>query len=384
MPYTILKKRAVYLLFAIPLFAGCGAPQAQPPIQTPPPAPLVVSCIKWPTLNASDSSRVQEIFKATLSPDGSLTTETHEEFWSILDRYGVICEGELQQIKQVLVAASECQKLFYEDAFVSQRTGQAFKSSDRLDCENNVIKHAYPAEKADTIIKAEQELMEKIASGSPIAQLDGHPYTPERIQRDLDASIAVLERANQLFTKQPLPQATTNESKINLFRARFKNELESYLSLNKQSEPEAIVEEMKSIIADDLKNVDYDAIIKKVREAPRQAIENEYDSGTAIVTRKWSFDPNRPLVLGEKEPFGISILQETYTNDGINKLETPEYDIIVFLDLDLDGLPDSYWSGPDDSSETFTKLDRNSEEYRSFILSWNMSLIEFQYNFLDR
>ncbi|MEI6296393.1 MAG: hypothetical protein WCO84_01945 [bacterium] len=152
----------------------------------------------------AEETRMKEIMVSVLQGDASIPTSdaVYNEFWSIMDRHGRLCEEDLVLTRDVGVFTQECNRLFYQDALYSLRMGQVYKSPERLDCENKTILRLLPEDKADVRIRANEVLMNKIANGEPIATPRGNViFTEEIIQATLGDLIAKLEKINKLFTR---------------------------------------------------------------------------------------------------------------------------------------------------------------------------------------
>lgn len=162
---------------------------------------LHTSAIKF---SITEESRMKEIMLSVMQRDDMPTLAIYNEFWTIMNRHGKLCEEDIALTKNVFNASAECNKLFYQDALLSLRAGQAYKSPQRLDCENKTIRALLTADKAAARIKTNEESMLKIANGDPIGTATGNIiFTEEIIQATLDDIDAKLERIDMLFATTP-------------------------------------------------------------------------------------------------------------------------------------------------------------------------------------
>ena len=164
--------------------------------------------------STTEESRMKEIILSVMQGNAdTLTPVIYNEFWSIMNRHGKLCEEDIASTKDSFAAATACTKLFYLDALQSLNTGRVYKSVQRLDCENKTILALLPADKAATRIKANDELMFKIASKQPVdTATDNVIFTKEMIESTLVDMNAKLERFDKLFTQNSPPTSASVNS----------------------------------------------------------------------------------------------------------------------------------------------------------------------------
>jgi cyclophilin family peptidyl-prolyl cis-trans isomerase/phage shock protein PspC (stress-responsive transcriptional regulator) len=157
--------------------------------------------------SATEESRMKEIILSVMQGNADMLTPViYDEFWSIMNRHGKLCEEDIVLTKDSFAAATVCMKLFYLDALQSLNAGRAYKSDQRLDCENRTILALLPADKAAARIKANDELMLKIANKQPVETATGNVvFTKEMIESTLADMNAKLERFDKLFTQNAPP-----------------------------------------------------------------------------------------------------------------------------------------------------------------------------------
>lgn len=186
-----------------------GEPQGQPVTSLP-----VNECLHTSAVHFSDieNSRMKEIMVSVMQGDINMPTiAIYNEFWSTMFSHGRLCQEDLTLTRDGLALASECNKLFYQDALISLHTKEAYKSSERLNCEDK------------TRVKANAELMLSIATGQPIRTANGSVvFTEEVIQTSLNDINKKLEGLDRLFSsiappepvsKQPVLGSSTPEDK---------------------------------------------------------------------------------------------------------------------------------------------------------------------------
>lgn len=201
------------MILGVIFLTGCGQQPAgltsttksslieqQPTISTTQTGCLHTNMVKF---SVTEEARLKEIMVSVMQGDINMPTPLiYEEFWSIMDKYGRLCEEDITLTKDSIAATSECNKLFYQDALISLRTGKSYKSAQRLNCENKTILALLPTDKANAKIKANEDLMLRITNGQPIATATGSiVFTKETIQSTLNDISTKLEGLNRLFSK---------------------------------------------------------------------------------------------------------------------------------------------------------------------------------------
>lgn len=164
-------------------------------------------CIHTPQFDTNEESRMKEIMLTVMQSD--VTTTLYTNFWSTMDKYGKICDEDIQLTKEILMAAQGCNKYFYEDALSSVRSGQIYKSQGRATCENKTYFEIFSSansttarEKTIARINMNNTMLRQIALGQPIATPSGGVvFTEELILTTLDNINAVFKRVDTLFTR---------------------------------------------------------------------------------------------------------------------------------------------------------------------------------------
>jgi len=176
-----------------------------------------------------EESRMKEIMKSVLQGGIDMPTITiYNEFWSIMNRHGRLCEEDLALTREGIASEVECTALFYQDALQSLLKGKSYKSSQRISCESKTILALFSADEANARLRANEELMFRIANRQSITTPSGDVvFTEKMIQSTLNDLNARLERVNKLFSttspsfnsqklfEQEIDQLISEDSKIN-------------------------------------------------------------------------------------------------------------------------------------------------------------------------
>lgn len=128
------------------------------------------SGVRQESLSTVETDELGKIYKKFISVNEEVDAKTHASFWSIVNRHG----GQLEKIEGVETKASmyslidsvmsNYQKLFYQDALTSIRTGKTFTSVERMKWE---------AKMAQERVLKNKDLMTKIAAKKPIPMSGG-------------------------------------------------------------------------------------------------------------------------------------------------------------------------------------------------------------------
>ena len=107
----------------------------------------------------------QEIIRSVMQDPGVLTSETHAEFWRLIDGDS-LSKDELLEIRGNFAdLTTPYMRLFFQDALEAYRSGQPVKSPARADYERRILASGIIGKSR---IEANDRMLEKIAEREPV------------------------------------------------------------------------------------------------------------------------------------------------------------------------------------------------------------------------
>lgn len=151
------------------------------------------------SMTPEDIQKVQEIIRKVVQEPGYLTTEIHNEFWSIINKYGNVSKENIEQIRDLVTGISnKYMKYFYQDALISMQRGNPYKSAEREAYEKHLIELGLNEAK----FKENDEMMNKIAIKEAVNIQGSSIVLTEDMINEIIANInSISERLDKLFTK---------------------------------------------------------------------------------------------------------------------------------------------------------------------------------------
>lgn len=121
-------------------------------------------------LTVDEKLELDRLFQSVLQ-DPDTVTQAKVRFWEIADSHGRMTDEELADMRKAMLSDTEVVRLFWEDVLLTLQRGRPFKSIEREQLEDELVKQG----KMTAFQRRQNEAtMESIASGKPIAIQGGN------------------------------------------------------------------------------------------------------------------------------------------------------------------------------------------------------------------
>lgn len=198
--------------------SDCGAVSYGPGIMKAAWTALIVAaiCFSWATGDAlaqnraplpqkrsvspHDTARLKHIIQGVIRDPNFLTPSIHTEFWQILKKTGASSK-QVRALQEAMTGKlSVYYPLYWQDALTSLRNGRPYKSAQRQDYENKMLRRGMISKKE---LKTNNSLIAQIAAGKPISRQGKKIVVNEKaIQASLGRVRETAKRIERLFSPQ--------------------------------------------------------------------------------------------------------------------------------------------------------------------------------------
>lgn len=200
----------MFVRFAVVLAFVCWAADVSGQISTRPASDLS----GW-------TPRQREIFQQTMSPNGHLTKEQHQEFWApVRQKFGNPSQAEVAQLKAAIDAATTVGLVFQRETWssviLSARAGKVVQSPGYLPARRRVqelaAKGLAPSNEINQAALNGDRVIEAAASRSPIQSAGRTMYVTEDLANQIIAGLdGMLARVTRLMNPVWSDAVTKNE-----------------------------------------------------------------------------------------------------------------------------------------------------------------------------